>query len=135
MVLVDTSVLVSILRDRSGVKADSLLAEIGDEDLAIIDPIGMELLAGARDQDEWERLEIYIARHSMVPSRTSAWTEAARIYFDLRRAGRTVRKLLDCYIAQIALDNDLLLIHDDRDFAVIAEVRDLKQKRLELLKR
>jgi predicted nucleic acid-binding protein len=56
MVLIDTSVLVAVLRDKSGIAADSLFAEIGAEDLALADPVGMELLAGARDENEWESL-------------------------------------------------------------------------------
>ncbi|SRR5258705_13912145 len=134
MVLVDTSVLVHVLRDRSGVSADSLLAEIGDDDLVIIDPVGGELLAGAKNEREWEHIERFIATCLKVEARASAWSDAARMYFDLRRGGKTVRKLLDCYIAQIALDHDLTLIHDDRDFAVISEARNLKHSRLELSK-
>jgi predicted nucleic acid-binding protein len=35
-----------------------------------------------------------------------------------------------CCIAQIAVDHDVLLLHRDRDFEVIAEVRPLRQQRL-----
>ena len=60
----------------------------------------------------------------------ASWSEAARIYFDLRRVGKTVRSPIDCCIAQIAMDNKALLLHRDRDFEVIAAVRPLRQKRL-----
>jgi predicted nucleic acid-binding protein len=58
------------------------------------------------------------------------WSDAARIFFDLRRRGRTVRSSIDCCIAQIAIENDVLLLHRDRDFEVIAELRPLRQQRL-----
>ena len=56
--------------------------------------------------------------------------EAARIDFELRRRGKTVRSPIDCCIAQIALDHDVLLLHRDRDFEVIAGVRPLREQHL-----
>jgi len=37
-----------------------------------------------------------------------------------------VRSAADCLIAQIALENDLALLHNDRDFEAIRKVRPLK---------
>jgi predicted nucleic acid-binding protein len=48
--------------------------------------------------------------------------EAARLFSACRRAGRTPRSSNDCLIAQIALEHDLLLLEDDRDFESIAAV-------------
>jgi hypothetical protein len=50
------------------------------------------------------------------------------VYFDLRRLGKTVRSPLDCCITQVAMDNQTLLLHRDRDFEVIAEIRPLQQR-------
>jgi predicted nucleic acid-binding protein len=60
-----------------------------------------------------------------------SWQAAARIYYDLRRRGLTVRSPIDCCIAQAALENDLLLIHNDRDFETIAQVRSLQHVRFQ----
>jgi predicted nucleic acid-binding protein len=68
----------------------------------------------------------------MPNSAPSGWSEAARIHFELRRSGLTVRSILDCCIAQIALDGPLTLVHNDRDFEAIGKVRALRAKRLEL---
>ena len=38
---------------------------------------------------------------------------------------------MDCCIAQAALENDLLLIHNDRDFETIAQVRSLQHLRFQ----
>jgi hypothetical protein len=51
---------------------------------------------------------------------------AARIYYDCRRRGLTVRSTLDCVIAQIAIEHGVPLLHDDRDYDAIAHVRALK---------
>jgi hypothetical protein len=59
------------------------------------------------------------------------WQAAARIFYDLRRQGLTVRSPIDCCIAQASLENDLILIHNDRDFETIAQVRSLQHLRFQ----
>jgi predicted nucleic acid-binding protein len=46
---------------------------------------------------------------------------AAAIYRTARAQGKTVRKLLDCVIAAVALRTDATLVHRNVDFDVIAE--------------
>ena len=60
------------------------------------------------------------------------WTVAARVYFELRQRGLTVRSTLDCCIGVVALEHDLTLLHNDRDYETIAMVRPLKQRRVQL---
>jgi predicted nucleic acid-binding protein len=67
-------------------------------------------------------------RQSGIPR--PPWTDAARIYFDLRRTGRTVRSPIDCCIAQIAIDHAALLLHRDRDFTTTAQMRPLREMRV-----
>jgi predicted nucleic acid-binding protein len=50
-----------------------------------------------------------------------SYREAALIYFR-RRAGITIRSSVDCLIARVAIEHDLLLLHDDRDFEAMARV-------------
>ena len=44
------------------------------------------------------------------------------MYFDCRRAGITIRSAADCLIARVAVEHELMLLHDDRDFEKMAEV-------------
>ncbi len=44
------------------------------------------------------------------------------MYFNCRRAGITIRSATDCLIARIAIEHELILLHDDRDFESMAEV-------------
>ena len=60
---------------------------------------------------------------------SKAHIAAARIYFDCRRRGSTVRSSLDCYIAAIALERGDELLHDDEDFEAIKRVRPLRTLR------
>jgi predicted nucleic acid-binding protein len=48
--------------------------------------------------------------------------EAARLYQACPAAGVTIRSTIDCFIAQLAIEHDLVLLHGDRDFERMAEV-------------
>jgi predicted nucleic acid-binding protein len=42
--------------------------------------------------------------------------KAADMYRGLRRRGITIRNSVDCMIAAVAIEHDLPLLHNDRDF-------------------
>ena len=130
MILIETSVLVSVLRDRSGGKAQRLLDLAGDREIVISRFSELELLVGAKDDADWQNLTKYLGERRLLRPESTTWQGAARIYYELRRQGQTIRSTVDCCIAQIALEHDVPLVHDDRDFEVIAAVRPLKHLRL-----
>ncbi len=103
---------------------------VGDDEIVLTRFNQLELLQGARDEQEWSLLVSYLDGQDYLEARTETWREAARIYFDLRRLGRTVRSPIDCCIAQLALEHAALLVHRDRDFERIAEIRALRHQRL-----
>jgi predicted nucleic acid-binding protein len=57
-----------------------------------------------------------------------SYEAAAHSYFRCRRAGLTIRSTIALIIAQVAIENDLVLLHDDEDFPAIAKV--VKEQRL-----
>lgn len=132
MNLVDTSVWIELLRDRSGTRREAFLAAMGDVPVALARPIEYELLAGCRDEREWRLLASYLDEQFYLPIEERTWREAARIYFDLRRHGLTVSGPVDCVLAQLALDHDAVLVHRDGDYPAITEVRPLQQRRIDL---
>ncbi len=100
-----------------------------DPDDVLLTPFTeLELLQGCRDEDEWSLLAAYLETQEYLAPSRETWAAAARIFFDLRRLGKTVRSPIDCCIAQVAIDNGVLLLHRDRDFEVIAEIRPLQQR-------
>ena len=129
MILVDTSALLPFLAGRS-TRAGEALADALAEGLEIaLTPIVVrEILQGAREEREWRRLRSYLLTQAILSPRDPMATHvaAARIYYDCRRRGLTVRSTLDCVVAQIALEHGVPLLHDDRDFEAIARVRALK---------
>ncbi len=129
MILIETSVLVDAVRDRSGAIAQRVLDFAGDREIVLSSFSQLELLVGAKDDAEWQRLSDCVDKRRILQPQASSWAQAARIYFDLRRRAHTVRSLIDCCIAQIALEQDILFPHDDRDFEAIARVRSLRHHR------
>jgi predicted nucleic acid-binding protein len=132
--LVDTSVLVSVFRDKTQANADHLFAVIGDHDMAFTRVIVSELLAGAKDEREWQLLETFCNNKTIIEEDRDAWADAARVFFDARRAGVTIRKLTDCAIAVLAMRTGSTLYHNDHDCQMITRVRPLQQVRLDLSK-
>jgi hypothetical protein len=90
----------------------------------------LELLAGCRDERQWDVLQSYLEAQDYVELAPESWVEATRMYFDLERRKKKVASAITCCIAEIAIEHDLLLLHADPDFEAIAEVRKLRQRRL-----
>lgn len=128
--LVDSSVWIEAWR-RVGAAA-TLEEHLAGHELVFSRIVELELLMGARDEREWRRISEFLAGQLFVSTSDGQWTQAARIYCDLRRRGITVRSSNDCLLAQQALDEGLLVLHRDPDFAAIAEVRPLRQRFVEL---
>jgi hypothetical protein len=125
VILIDTSAWVELLRDtgsRVCNRVDALLAE----EIATCDPIRMEVLAGARDEQHLRRLRRLLARAAVLPTEPGDYERAASIYRHCRREGETVRKLIDCLIAAVAIRADVAVLHRDTDFDVIARHTELE---------
>jgi hypothetical protein len=125
VILIDTSAWVEFLRDTGSHvcnRVDALLAE----EIATCDPIRMEVLAGARDERHVRRLRRLLARAAALPTEPGDYERAASIYRHCRREGETVRKLIDCLIAAVAIRADVAILHRDADFDVIARHTELE---------
>ncbi len=123
MFLIDTSVWVNVFRDRTGTVRQTLETLVKDESIFLSRFTQMELLQGCRDEREWTLLQTYLQEQDYIEQTANTWVCAARIYYDLQRQGLTVRSSIDCCIAQLAIESQLTLIHNDRDFDAIKKVR------------
>jgi predicted nucleic acid-binding protein len=129
LIVVDTSVLISFFRGRATPAAARLRElEVAGEPFALPVVCCQEVLQGARDEREWQLLHDYLSSQRLLapeePWRTHC--DAARIYFDCRRRGLTVRSAVDCLIAQLVIESAGVLLHEDSDFERIREVRPLR---------
>ena len=86
----------------------------------------MEILAGARDERHLVLLRGLLARATVVPIKPADYDHGALLYRICRRRGETVRKLIDCLIASVAIKAELPLLHCDRDFTALARQTNLR---------
>jgi predicted nucleic acid-binding protein len=128
VILVDTSAWVDYLRDRRTVAAKALIALIDqDAELATTEPVIMELLAGADTPARGEALERLANGLPLlgIDPRLD-FRAAAGLYSEARRDGRTIRSLIDCLIACVAIRHDVPLLHKDADYEVISKIAPLQ---------
>lgn len=119
MILVDTSAWIEFLRGTGSPACEEVDGHLGG-DLAVTDPIVMEVLAGARDERHAHQLRGLLGRARLVPCGPADYLAASSLYRRCRGHGETVRRLVDCLIAAVAIRADLAVLHADRDFDVLA---------------
>jgi predicted nucleic acid-binding protein len=120
VILVDTSAWIEFLRDTGSPicqRVDDLLAT----EIATCDVVRMEVLAGARDEQHLQQLRRLLARASTLPTEPVDYDAAAALYRTCRQRGHTVRKLIDCLIAAVAIRGNVPVLHRDADFDVLAQ--------------
>lgn len=129
MYLIDTSVLIDYLRGEQTKPAEKFQTLI-DQGISfgINEIIYMEVLQGARDYKEFKILKDYLSSQKFynLRSEITFYEDAASIYIDCCRKGLIISSSINCLIAQNALDHDLILMHNDRDYVSISKVRPLK---------
>ena len=127
MIVVDSSVWIGHFRnaDRPAV---AKLREIADVDLIIVgDLVLLEVLQGARDERHADAIERRLRSfdlRTMLDGRQAVL--AARNSRSLRAKGITVRKTIDLVIATFCLTGAHALLHDDRDFDLMARPLNLR---------
>lgn len=128
MILVDTSILIDYFRgvENKGVQSFHTILD-KNFPLGISHLIYLEVLQGSRTEKDYLRLREYLDTqvfYELKKGRDS-YAEAAQMYLKLRKKGVTV-STIDCLIARVALDNDLFLLHNDKDFTRISRHFPLK---------
>lgn len=124
MILVDTSAWVEFDRATGSPIDEQLTGLISSgADIAVTEPVLMELLAGARSDAAAASLRHLLTSFGWIPADAQTDFEAAaRVYALCRRSGVTPRGLIDCMIATIALRSDAPILAVDGDFELIASV-------------
>lgn len=82
----------------------------------------MEVMAGAKTSAHAQKLGEQLAQLPLLAVRGfEDFKRAAEMYRVCRSRGATIRKLMDCLIAAIALRHGASILHLDRDFSVLAK--------------
>ncbi len=123
MILADTSAWVEYDR-ATGSAADQRLAALiaAEAELAVTEPVLMEVLAGARSDAREEDLRRLLLRFRLVHfDAVTDFDAAAKIYRRCRQAGITPRGMVDCMIAAVASRRDIALLSWDADMDRLAQ--------------
>jgi predicted nucleic acid-binding protein len=129
MILVDTSVLIRFFKGAQSEKSRKFSTILQRRmPFGINSLIFQEVLQGAGSEKEYLTLKKYLEtqRFYYLRDPIASFAEAAKVYLDCRKKGITIRSTIDCLIAQTALENSLLLLHEDSDFDLMAKVIPLK---------
>lgn len=123
--LIDTSVWINFIRDK-----DTDSVKVFYEILAKGYPYGItsviyqEVLQGSNDIKDFNAIKEYLSLERFYYPKDAhlSYQNAANIFFQCQKKGITIRSAIDCLIAQIALENNLIIITEDKDFKRIQTV-------------
>jgi predicted nucleic acid-binding protein len=127
--LFDTTVWIDFIKGIDNPQTELLEKTISQEPgFVLITPtVLLEILQGLRTESDFNRTKTTLESFQMLsPGWADISVDAARLYFTLRKKGVIIRKSTDCLIARIALQFDVLLVHNDIDFDQIAQYTPLR---------
>lgn len=127
MILVDSSVWIDYFNGRITRQTNILDSLVGNELIIVGDLILTEVLQGFQQDKDFnkarELLDHFLFREMLGKEIA---VKSAMNYRTLRAKGVTVRKTIDVIIATFCIENDLSLLHSDKDFRAMEEHLALK---------
>ncbi|MES3003404.1 MAG: PIN domain nuclease [Pseudomonadota bacterium] len=129
MILVDSSVWIDFFNGKPGAAVDRLadLLQDGSAPLAMPDLVLFEVLRGFRHERDFQAARRVLAALDVVEvTGEDGALRASQHYRELRAAGITIRSPIDVLLASYCIENDHALLHADRDFDAMEQLRGLK---------
>ena len=128
ILLVDTSVWIDFFAGRDTPQTRFFKDAVREgADVALIGVILADILQGIPSVSEFARLRKALSSFRMLqPASGETYVQAAKLYRAGRKRGVTIRSLVDCLIAAIAMEHGAVILHKDRDYERISEYAPLK---------
>jgi predicted nucleic acid-binding protein len=127
MILVDSSVLIDYFNGKDNWQVEKLDEILGKEIVVIGDYILVEVLQGFRNDKDYDIASKVL---NTFPCFNMCGEEiaikSAENYRILRKKGITIRKTIDVIICTFCIENELLLLHNDKDFLPLEKHLGLK---------
>jgi len=127
MILVDSSVWIDYFNGQLTVQTDYLDQILGKELIVVGDIILLEVLQGFKSDRDFalarKSLEVFPLRNML--GREIA-LKSANNYRILRKKGITIRKTIDIVIGTFCIENNIKLLHSDKDFEPLSKYLHLK---------
>jgi predicted nucleic acid-binding protein len=130
-VLADTTAMIAARRGRPAPSA--LFRELAEDELWICDVVRLEVLRGASNPRDMAALRAELDEVASAPIDEDVWQRAEEVYARLARLrGERHRGVqpTDVLVAAAAEAQDLVVLHDDAHFDLIAEVTGQEMLRL-----
>ncbi|RYE07873.1 MAG: PIN domain nuclease [Sphingobacteriaceae bacterium] len=119
--LVDSSVWINFLKDNITQQSSFLEENIDRFEICTCPIIVHEVLQGINSDYEFYPIKTYFDKLTLLNDDPyDIAVQAALLYRKLRKTGKTIRKANDCLIALYAIENSIMLLHNDKDFDFIA---------------
>lgn len=114
--LPDTSVWVHYFRRPVRPRLQFRMQQLTVSDsLATCDVVRLELLRGAKDDEDFTRIDRLLNAARRLPTGDREWEEAIRLGYRLKRTGVTIA-VTDLLIAVVAMTYNVTLVHADDGF-------------------
>ncbi len=126
VLIADTSAWIDYLRATGSPQGRRLRQAISEHEVVVVDPILLEVMAGARRDAVARTQRLLEAQHLEATFPKLDWLDAATIYRELRWRGVTIRSQTDALIAAVAIRLELPVLHHDREYGQIANHSDLQ---------
>lgn len=128
MLIADTSAWIEWLRARGSGTDWAFDAAFAGDLVVLPEPVKAELLIGARSRGEVTSLRrlLETVDVELVHPRDD-FEAAVDLFHHARQMGVTVRGVVDCLIAAMALRLGLPVLHHDQDFARLAPLIELTE--------
>ncbi len=131
MILAYTSARIDYIRPTDNALSARMEELLRARELAVTEPVLMEVLAGARSDAAVERLdELPRAQRTLPLDPETDFVTAATFSRLCRRIGITLRGLLDCVITAVAWRTGSQILTADRDLARMGSVVGVPVERL-----
>ena len=122
MVVLDTNIMVSLLKDEEGAKEKIRSLERSDERISTTTITVYELLKGAqissRSEENLARVRELISSLRVLGLSIGACEQASKIYKELRHRGKMIGEF-DILVASIVITFDEKLVSEDVDFKTV----------------
>jgi hypothetical protein len=128
ILLVDSSVWIDFFAGRDTPQTRIFKDAIREGvDVVLTGVILTEILQGVPSDSGFARLRKDLSSFRVLhPASEDTYVQAARLYRTGRKRGVTIRSLVDCLIAAVAMEHGATVLHKDRDYERISEYAPLK---------
>jgi len=127
VIFVDFSVLIDYFNGKENWQVEKLDDILGKEVVVIGDYVLVEVLQGFRKDKDYELArEILRSFPCLNICGEEIAVKSAENYRKLRKMGITISKTIDLIISTFCIENDILLLHNDKDFFPFEKLLGLK---------